>query len=95
MLTFLTLLADVHEAVDTALAYLHEWGPLLVATTAAAIAVGSAADTVRTRVRTARALSALHTARPRSTSLTCPDMRPDTSADARPDASGHGSGGDS
>jgi hypothetical protein len=96
VLTALVLFIDFAAAVDAALAGLHEWGPPLVAIIAAVIAVAGAADTVRTRVRTARALAALRAAGPpRSTPPTCTDTVRTCSADARPATSGHGSGGDS
>ncbi|MDQ1018806.1 hypothetical protein [Streptomyces afghaniensis] len=96
MLTLLLALIELSEAINAALAFVHEWKPLLAASAAAVVVVTAATDAVRTRVWTAvRTLSAVLPARPRPTPLTCPDARPETVTDARPDASGHGSGGGS
>ncbi|MYR58871.1 hypothetical protein GTY54_22395 [Streptomyces sp. SID625] len=93
MLTAFIWLIDVGEAVDVRLAELHTWGPLL-AVLAGAVAAGAGArsDAVRTRIRTA---SGRLPARLCSLPLNCPDTYLDGSADARPDVSGHGSGGGS
>jgi hypothetical protein len=89
-LTLGLLWLEYAEAVSAAVDRVHWWGPPFAAIGAGVALTRTLPDSVRARVRT---LSALRSQRGPLKPLTCPDTRPDMSADACPDVSGRGQDG--